>query len=482
MQKQLFILCLFFLFLSSCHKEEYKDPVILFGPDELTVAGDGEIRNLDLTVWSDGTYQVTADAGWIAIHSSEKPLKTVYSLVISKNDTGEPRTAVLTIRLGDSKKEVKVTQGLPDASAAPVLEVSGLSNTLPNEGGIASFRIESNGKWKLVKNPADSWFTLPDDALQGEGCAIITVAAGRNEQLDQVRTAALQVQAADDPALQQTVEIRQDCYTAFLSVSTETLQLGKSAQSRTEFTIESTYRWTLVPTADWLNVDPAEETGFLQTRTVTVTAVKSNTTTAGRTAEILIKDGNTTLATVAVTQAADDMADFPLSENNIRVSSYQPGDGSVGALFDNDPATYFTTYWGSYSITVPQWIVIDLGDDRMAQKVSFRYTTRNKLDYVPVKVLLQVTDEAPTAHIWQQEGDAFTDSDRNWTTVATFEGEANCPQKTGAESAELTGTADKKYRYWRFFVEKARQNPAYEADYPDAFCFQLAELKVRLYQ
>lgn len=482
MQKQFFLLFLFFLFLSSCTKEEYNNPVIRFGPDELTVSGDGEIRSLDLTVCSDLPYQVTADAGWIEIHRSEKPLKTVYSLIVSPNTTGEPRTATLIIRLGDHKKEVKVTQAIPAPPGAPVLKVSSLSNTLPNEGGIASFRIESNGKWKLVKNHADTWYTLPVDALEGEGCAIVTVSAARNEQLDRIRTATLQVQRADDPALQQEVEIRQDCYTAFLSVSAGTVELGKAAQSTAVFTIESTYRWTLAPQADWLSVDPAEETEFLHMRTVTVTALTSNTTGAARTAEIRVKNGDTTLATVVVTQAADDATYFQLSESNIRVSSYQPGDGSISALFDDDPATYFTTFWNSYYITVPQWIVIDLGDEQTAQKVSFRYTTRNKLDYVPAKVHLQVTEDAPTAHSWQKEGDAFTDSDRRWTTVATFEGEENCPQQTATESAELIGTADKKYRYWRFYVEKARQNPSYVNDYPDAFCFQIAGLKVRLYK
>lgn len=168
-----------------------------------------------------------------------------------------------------------------------------------------------------------------------------------------------------------------------------------------------------------------------------------------------------------------------LNSGNVRVSTYQPGDGSIAALFDNNTATFFTTFWNSYNITVPQWIVIDLGADKASKGIGFQYTTRttSKTDYMPTSITIQATNQAPGSHIWAKEGDAYTDADRAWTDIASFSGTQYCPLATNATSPKLQAIATSAYRYWRFFVKQAKQNPTYEASYPNAFCFQLSELK-----
>jgi hypothetical protein len=168
-----------------------------------------------------------------------------------------------------------------------------------------------------------------------------------------------------------------------------------------------------------------------------------------------------------------------LNTGNVRVSTYQPGDGSVAALFDNNTTTFFTTFWNSYQITVPQWIVVDLGVDKASKGVAFQYTTRTsaKTDYMPTSITIQATNQAPGNHTWAKEGDVYTDADRTWTDVASFSGAQYCPLATNTTSPKLQATATSVYRYWRFFVKQAKQNPTYEAAYPNAFCFQLSELK-----
>ncbi len=351
---------------------------------------------------------------------------------------------------------------------------------MPNTGGTASIRILSNRKWAMVKADDAPWLTIEGDGTTGESSVIVNLRAEANPEIGVNRSTTLTVALEEYPDIRHEVVVAQNCYDNVMDLSDTRLSIGKEAGAQTTLTVRSTSAWELKDLPPWLRADRTAASAFMQKDTIGLTTTEANATGQDRSADIHFYDGTTVIATVRVTQGCESIAEFSLNAENIRVSTFQPGDGAIENLYDNDPSTYFTTYWNSYDVTVPQWITIDLGNEAV-QKLSFQYQNRNKLDYVPARVLLQVTDKPPTGHVWQQEGDAYTDADRNWTTVAAYEGEEWCPIAARATSGVLVGTADKKYRYWRFYVEKAKQNPTYEEQYPDAFCFQISELKVLLY-
>ncbi len=467
------------LTLIGCTQEEYAARQIVFAPDSLTLDGNGDIRELTFVATTAGKSQVTADADWIEVRTETVGQTLRTDLVAAYNPTGTARTCTLSITHNGAKKEVPLVQA-PATTTEPFLKVGRVSNTMPNTGGTASIRILSNRKWAMVKADDAPWLTIEGDGTTGESSVIVNLRAEANPEIGVNRSTTLTVALEEYPDIRHEVVVAQNCYDNVMDLSDTRLSIGKEAGAQTTLTVRSTSAWELKDLPPWLRADRTAASAFMQKDTIGLTTTEANATGQDRSADIHFYDGTTVIATVRVTQGCESIAEFSLNAENIRVSTFQPGDGAIENLYDNDPSTYFTTYWNSYDVTVPQWITIDLGNEAV-QKLSFQYQNRNKLDYVPARVLLQVTDKPPTGHVWQQEGDAYTDADRNWTTVAAYEGEEWCPIAARATSGVLVGTADKKYRYWRFYVEKAKQNPTYEEQYPDAFCFQISELKVLLY-
>lgn len=480
MKKNCFLL-LFCLILTAvgCTNEEYNDNVIVFAPDSLLIDGRGEIRTLDFLSSGTASCEVTSPDEWMALHAETIGRITSYELVVSGNPGGEKRYGTLVITQRGARKRVKVVQQVAETEPA-FLSVGEVSAALPNVGGRASLRIESNAEWVVTIDK--DWLTLKDNMEQGQGYAIVDLVATQNEEVGVKRTAQITVALKDDPHTAHTVVAVQDCHAPVFRLSESALTFNKSKGNAALLTIQSTWNWALKDVPVWLEADRTEASGFMQSDRITFTTTEVNASGEERSGQITVCCGEEILGTITVMQRADQIELFPLSAENIRVSTYQQGDGSIENMFDNDPNTYFTTYWNSYYVTVPQWITVDLGDEAAVDKLAFWYTARNKLDYVPSKVLIQVTEDAPGDHIWQKEGDAYTDADRNWKTLATYEGDEWCPVEAGAESGMLVAEADKDYRYWRFYVAAAKQNPRYEAEWPDAFCFQLSELKVYLYK
>ena len=465
---------------SGCTKDEYNDSVIVFAPDSLLLNGNGEIRELRFLSPEGHESALRVNQDWLNVSAEKTGSTTRYCLTAAYNDAGTTRQAVLTIGYQGREKNVPVAQAAGQARA-PFLTVDQPSNTFANVGGYASLRILSNEAWRIRLDPEAPWLSLAEAKdSTGVSSAVVNLLASPNEEVGTNRQATLSVSLVSHPEMVKTVTLSQNAFAESFSLSSEEISLNKAAGSHATLIVQSTAHWRLEGLPQWLQANRTEASGFMTKDSIMLTAAEENPDNDPRQAVLSIKAGDVVMGTVTVTQRGDNITAFKLSESNVRVSSIQNGDGSVANLFDDDPSTYFTTYWNSYDVTVPQWITVDLGDEAV-QQLYFQYQTRNRLDYVPTKVLLQVTDDAPTAHIWKKEGDAFTDADRNWKTVATYEGDKWCPVKAGAVSGKLTGKADKKYRYWRFYVEKARQNPKYEAGYPNAFCFQLSELKLYLY-
>lgn len=467
------------LMFTGCTKDEYNDQVILFAPDTLRLCGDGDIRELNFLSSGTADTRLQSDAAWLTLNEERIGQALHCDLVAATNTTGAVRQSVLTISYGEASREVVVRQG-EATDVGPFLKLDAVSNALPNAGGHATLRLLSNAGWKVSVPETADWITIDEGRTTGNGPAIIGLTAAPNTDVNTPRTATLTISLTDVPDVKQEVVVRQDAYAETLSLSATSLTFGKEQGSRASLIVRTTADWQLADVPAWLSADRLQSSGFMQRDTITFTATVANSTDQARSATVRLMAGSTELATIHVEQGAESITQFSLSEDNVRVSTFQSGDGSIGNLFDGDPSTYFTTYWNSYDVTVPQWIVVDLGEEAI-DKVCFRYQNRNKLDYVPSRVLLQVTDEGVKSAPWQKEGDAYTDADRAWRTVAAYEGEPWCPVKAGAASGDLVGQAEKKYRYWRFYVEKARQNPTYAESYPDAFCFQISELQLYLY-
>lgn len=481
------IFVIVFLLLFSCSKEENSLLEINVFPEEIVVIGSGEIREFEVKEESKLSYEVTSEDDWIQISlDGTASMNKTFKINVLPNGGDKERVGYIYIAYGATKKSIKVVQSKHIVESEYELNVSKISAVIPNIGGIATFQVESNLEWEIILDQDNSWCTIDDNTLVGYGNKVVTVRGDQNQNVELNRTAKLKVRSKTTSAIEKDIVITQSSFVTLLDVNPNSLQLGKNIGDQGVFQILTTYDLALHSSEDWFSVSTNQINTFMEECTVTVTVLKANTGVSPRTGKIEFKNGSSVVGSIEVVQKGnvDDFVDFQLAVSNLRVSTIQnsnPVEGSIAALFDNDKSTFFTSYWNSYNITVPQWIVVDLGAGNETKGTTFQYTTRNypQLHYMPTEIIIQATNQAPTSHVWKKEGDAYTDSDRTWVDIAYFSGAENCPIGVNLTSPKLVSKSDIEYRYWRFYVKQATQNPTYLPAYPNAFCIHIAELKVQ---
>ena len=467
--------------LYSCNDEESVNPKITANFSEINADGNGEVRSIDLGISSDEQLNIKSSVEWVEItdkiHDSKATTAKSYRIIIEKNTTGSAREGDIVVSLGETVHKIKVKQRVANSAEPKDLTLSDVSATIPNIGGEVSCYVDSNTDWKLSID--GDWCSVKSEVVSGSGCKILTFTAQANP-LFTVRSATVTVTTIGTEKIKHSLTISQDQLEHIFVISSSNIRIGKIVDSKTSFTIKASSSWKLSSQAKWLSFDITQSTEINRVKTIEITATESNNTGVVREATITVANDNDTLATIKVLQEMDELVHVILTEKNTRVSTYQPGDGSVAEMFDGDNTTYFTSNWAGFIIKVPQWVVVDLGEGNEANSVGFKYTTRDRSDatYTPTNVKIEATNEAPTSHIWTKEGDIYTDSDRTWVTLNSYHGEVNCPQGDALESPMLLGDSDTKYRYWRFNVAQAVQSAKWIDTYPDAFCFHIAELKV----
>ncbi len=497
------MLCFFF----SCTEDEFIDPKIKVNFSEIQVSGNGELRELNLEISSKEILKFNSDVNWMTIVDKVKSTKSEtnksYFIKIEKNATDTVRQGNIKINLGNTTESIKVTQAIaiddesdkdtetgpePPSDKIPEpglkevkLTLSNISAIFPNTGGKVSCYVDSDTDWNVALESEGDWCSFETALTSGNGSGVIVFTAESNP-LHTRREATLKVATknVDEIKIEQTLTIYQEALSDVFILSTNELTIGKVIDSKTSFTIESSFDWTLNTQAKWFSINIIEPPLKNSIKTIELTVNEENTTGAIREEVIFVMNGEKELAQVKISQNADELIYFVYNGENVRVSTYQPNDGSIEGIFDGDVSTYFTSNWAGYVIAVPQWIVVDLGEGNEANHVSFKYTTRDRSSttYTPSKIKIEATTQDATSHVWAQEGDEYTDSDRTWTTLSTYEGDVYCPKGNAIESPLLSGTSDVKCRYWRFYVDQAIQSPSYVETYPNSFCFNISELKV----
>lgn len=101
--------------------------------------------------------QVVSNQSWCkaTFNSPKSTDKTYrYEVTVGRNETTEPREATITVTVNSQKNEISVTQ-----AAKSFLNISSAKSvTLPEEGGITTITIESNGSWEW--SCESEWLTL----------------------------------------------------------------------------------------------------------------------------------------------------------------------------------------------------------------------------------------------------------------------------------------------------------------------------------
>ncbi|MCQ2116343.1 MAG: hypothetical protein MJZ07_09100 [Bacteroidales bacterium] len=270
MKKLLYLAAIAMLAIVSCKKPSDL-PVLTLSEAEL--AFDAESSAKTLTVTSNRDWLATTDAGWIAVEQTEKILK----VLVSENDSFDPREAEITVTAGELVETVKVTQ---EGKPAATLAVSPSELNFTSEAGSKDVTVSANYEWTATTTA--SWLQLQKAGDK------LTVSAAENTSFDP-RSATISFKLEGK---EETVKVTQEGKpAATIALSPSELNFTSEAGSK-DVTVSANYEWTATTTASWLQLQKAGDK-------LTVSAAE-NTSANSRSATISIKcEGKEEKVTVA---------------------------------------------------------------------------------------------------------------------------------------------------------------------------------------
>ena len=251
------------------------------------------------------------------------------NLTATANTTNAIRAASVIVSSGNLSKTITVTQ---PATPSPYLNVSRTNITLSTYNACNdTFAITSNVNWTISVNGGTSSTTIPTwltvTPVSGSNNLIVNLAATANTT-NAVRTAYLIVSSG---TLSKKIAVTQPAIlvpTPYLNVSRTNIPLSSYNACTDTFTITSNVSWTITvnlgvsPASSnvpaWLTVSPV--TG--SNNHIINLAATANTTTATRTAYVIVTSG-TLSKTISVTQpAAPPTPYLNVSRTSITLHSY----------------------------------------------------------------------------------------------------------------------------------------------------------------
>lgn len=146
--------------------------------DYLSVTPNMELlaegQTSELKISANCSWTITKDADWLTVTPTSGTNTQTVTVSASKNETGESRSAILTIK-GGSLPEKKVTVTQPKIEETIRLSASTNALNYENTGGTLNFTITSNTNWYIA---SPEWCAV--SIIEGKGNASITVTANDN--------------------------------------------------------------------------------------------------------------------------------------------------------------------------------------------------------------------------------------------------------------------------------------------------------------
>lgn len=167
--------------------------------------------SFELAVDSNAEWTVSSSQSWAVLSAEGGEYgKSVLSVTVDPNETGNVRTADIKFTNDSKTKTVKITQG------NEFITVSETSFTIAKEGGNLSVKVSSNEQWTAVAS--EDWLTVTPATGNGNADMVIAVTAAPN---DDVRTATVTVRSNDIPDIFKVVNVTQSA--TFVDLTTPVL-------------------------------------------------------------------------------------------------------------------------------------------------------------------------------------------------------------------------------------------------------------------
>jgi hypothetical protein len=203
----------------------------------------------------------------------------------TENDSGDERTANITLQAGETTTQTVV---VVQAATAATLSVSPQQQNVGAQQGTTNFNIISNINWTAT---SDALWCTPTPAGSGNG--ILTADYTQNTSINS-RSASITIYAENGDPI--TVTVTQAGTTATLAISPE-YQNVSAAPGNTTFNVSSNTAWNASTTADWCVITPSGSgNGTIYA------GYDENSSTIGRTATIIISGEGTNVQTVYLVQ------------------------------------------------------------------------------------------------------------------------------------------------------------------------------------
>ena len=317
----------------TVNQEGNDESFINVSPTSFSVGAEG--GTITPTITSNVDYETIITVDWIS--------KSGDSFVIAKNDEGEGRSAVITLKYGSTIATINVTQAAAGESA--VLENAGLATyNVPAEGDVIEVKVRSNVDY-TVECSAD-WITRAETKSVRVDVLKFAVAAYEG---DEPRTATITFEYGNEMSFGVTVSQSPRAEEPYLEVSPTEVHFFAAGGSA-DVEVSANYEFTADCDDDWITVT-------IDGSKIVITAA-ANTMIEGRTAMVMVSsEGSVEYVTVKQDAAESEEDPFDvgsdLSVNGTANCYVVPkagdfsfdasvmGNGPDGYLWEDTQGTYF---------------------------------------------------------------------------------------------------------------------------------------------
>ena len=262
-----------------------------------------------INITTNGSWRVRDNTDWMSKTPKTGDGNGKSVIAFKANTTGNTRTGIISVTVGNEVQEILVTQGT--SSITNTLTVSPSNRSVGSSSGSTTFAVASNFNWNVSDNA--TWLSVSPNS--GSNGATLTASYSANTSSSS-RTATITTSCG---GLSKTVTLTQSGAASSggnLSVNPTRKEIGNGAG---DFTINITTNgsWRVRDNTDWMSKTPKTGDGNGKS----VIAFKANTTGNTRTGIISVTVGNE-VQEILVTQGTSSIT------NTLTVS---PSNRSVGS-------------------------------------------------------------------------------------------------------------------------------------------------------
>lgn len=234
-------------------------------------------------------WTITCDSSWVSFSDKSGRGDMNVTVRVSQNPSSlKSRTADIRV----SSQTITRTVHLTQESSTETLQISVSSLNFSGDVGSQTITVTGNTLWSVVENNED-WISV-SPRTSSSASEVVTVSVSANPTESERR----KVFTFKGQTLTQQLEVVQAGRSSDFSVSPK--QLSSSAlASSVQFNIVGSAIWTVKSSQDWAIPDVLSGEGD---KTIII-SLSDNTTTADRTAEVIVSSSSKT-ETITITQTA----------------------------------------------------------------------------------------------------------------------------------------------------------------------------------